>query len=124
MESAFLLNIIIGKGSAIFQLFTSKDKALLVWWDTLFILDFALHVVDGVGTLNFECNGFSGKSFHEDLHTATKSEDEVKCRFFLDIVIRECSAVLKLLSGKYEPLLVWWDTFFILDFAFNVVDGI
>ena len=38
----FLLNVIVWKGSAIFQLLTSEDKTLLVWWDTLFVLKYIM----------------------------------------------------------------------------------
>lgn len=124
MESALLLNVIVRKRAAIFQLLTSKDETLLIWWDPFLILDFALYVINCVRALDFECDGFAGQGFHEDLHTTTKTKDKVECGFFLDIVIRECSAVLELFSGKDEPLLVRWDTLFILDFAFNVVNGI
>jgi len=45
-------------------------------------------------------------------------------RLFLDIVVRESSAILKLLSGKNESLLIWRDAFFVLDFSFDILDRI
>ena len=44
--------------------------------------------------------------------------------FLLDIVIRKSSAVLKLFSGEDKSLLIWWDTFLILDFSFDVFNGV
>lgn len=35
---------------------------------TLLVLDLCLHVVNGVGTLNFKSDGLSSKRFYEDLH--------------------------------------------------------
>jgi len=45
-------------------------------------------------------------------------------RFLLDVVIGQCPSILQLLPGKYEPLLVGWNSFFVLDFGFHVVDGV
>jgi len=33
----------------IFELFSSKDQSLLVWWDAFLVLDLGLDIVDGVG---------------------------------------------------------------------------
>lgn len=49
------------------------------------------------------------------------TEDEVEGRLLLHVVIiGQGTAVLKLLSGEDETLLVWWDSFFVLDFGFDV----
>jgi hypothetical protein len=37
----------------------------------------------------------------------------VQSRLLLDIVVREGAAVLELLAGEDETLLVWWDTLLI-----------
>jgi len=42
----------------------------------------------------------------------------------LDVVVREGSAIFKLLSGKNESLLVWRDSFFVLDLGFDVLNGV
>ena len=42
----------------------------------------------------------------------------------LDIVIRESSAVFKLLSSEDETLLIWGDTFLILDLSFDILNGV
>jgi len=48
----------------------------------------------------------------------------VKGRFFLDVIIRKSSAILKLLSSEDKSLLVWWDTFLVLDLGFDVLNGV
>ena len=53
------MNVIIRKSSAVFQLLSSEDQTLLVWWDTFFVLDLGLDVVDGVRGLNIEGDGFA-----------------------------------------------------------------
>jgi len=40
---------VIRKGSAILELLSSEDQSLLVWWDTLLVLDFGFDIVDSVG---------------------------------------------------------------------------
>jgi len=52
VEGGLLLNVVIGEGAAVLELLASKDKALLVGWDSLLVLDLALHGLDGVGSLN------------------------------------------------------------------------
>ena len=68
MEGRFLLNVVIRKGAAIFQLLAGEDQTLLVWGNAFFVLDFSLDVLDGVGRLNFQSNSFAGKGLDEDLH--------------------------------------------------------
>jgi len=59
MESRFLLDVIVGEGSAVFELLASKDKSLLIRWDSFLILDLGLHVLNGIGWLNIEGDCFS-----------------------------------------------------------------
>jgi len=48
----------------------------------------------------------------------------VECRLFLDVVVWEGSSVFKLFTGKDESLLIWRDSFFVLDFSFYVLNGV
>jgi len=48
VEGRFLLDVIVGEGSSIFQLLSSKDESLLVGGDSLLVLDLGLHVLNGV----------------------------------------------------------------------------
>jgi hypothetical protein len=40
---------VVGKGSAILELLSSKDQSLLVRGDTLLVLDLGFDIVDSVG---------------------------------------------------------------------------
>jgi hypothetical protein len=113
VQSRLLLDVIIRKGPAVFKLFASKDQALLVGWNTLLVLNLRFHVVDGIGGFNFERNGLAGKSLHEYLHTATETEDEMKSRLLLNVVIRQRAAILELFPSENKTLLVRGDTTFI-----------
>lgn len=48
----------------------------------------------------------------------------MESRFLLDVVIAQSAAILKLLSGENETLLVGRDTFLVLNFGLDIVDGI
>jgi len=124
VKSGLFLNIIVGKSSSIFKLLSSKDKSLLIWWNSFLILDLGFDILNGVSWLNIKGNGFTSEGFDEDLHTSSKSENEMESGLFLNVVIGEGSAVLELLSSEDESLLIWWDTFLVLNLSFNIFNGV
>jgi len=48
----------------------------------------------------------------------------VKSGLLLDVVVGEGSSIFKLFTGKDESLLIWWDSFFVLDLGFDILDGV
>jgi len=54
----------------------------------------------------------------------SESQDEMEGWLFLDVVVRKSSAILKLLSGEDESLLIWGNTFLVLDFGFDILNGV
>ena len=124
MEGGLLLDVVIGESSSILELLSSEDESLLVWWDTLLILDLGLDVLDGVGWLDIKSDGLTSESLDEDLHTTSESEDEMESGLLLDVVVAEGSAVLELLTSEDESLLIWRDTLLVLDLGLNVLDGV
>jgi len=48
----------------------------------------------------------------------------MESRFLLDIVVTECSSVFQLLSGEDKSLLIWRNTFLVLDLGLDVFDGV
>jgi len=42
----------------------------------------------------------------------------------LDVVVGESAAILKLLAGKDQALLVWRNAFLVLNLGLDIVDGI
>ena len=124
MEGRLLLDVVIRKGSAVLELLSSEDESLLVGWDTLLVLDLGLDVLDGICWLDIKGDGLTSESLDEDLHTTSKSEDEMKSGLLLDVVVGEGSTVLELLTGEDKSLLIGWDTFLILDLSLDIFNGV
>ena len=100
MEGGLLLDVVIGKSSAILELLSSENETLLIGRDTLLVLDRGLNVLNGVSGLDVKSDGFASQGLDEDLHASTQTKDEMEGRFLLNIVISEASAVLELLSSE------------------------
>ena len=124
VKSWLFLNVVVWKSSSVFKLLTSEDESLLIWWDTFLILNLGFNIFNWISWLNIEGNGFSSQSLDKDLHTTSKSQNEMESGFLLDVVVRESSSIFKLLTGKDKSLLIWWDTFFILDLSLNILDRV
>lgn len=58
------------------------------------------------------------------LTTTSQSQDQVQGGLLLDVVVRQGSAILQLLTSEDQSLLVRWDTFLVLDLGLNVVNGV
>lgn len=65
MEGGFLLDVVIAQGASIFELLAGENQTLLVGGDAFFVLDFGFDVVDRVGGLDFEGDGFARESLDE-----------------------------------------------------------
>ena len=124
MEGGLFLDVVVRKGSAVLKLLSGEDESLLIWWDTFLILDLGFDVLNGVCWLNIEGDGLTSESLDEDLHTSSKSENEMESGLFLDVVVGEGSTVFELLSSEDESLLIWWDTFLVLDLSLNVFNSV
>jgi hypothetical protein len=124
MEGWLLLDVVVWQGSSVFQLLSGENESLLIGRDAFLVLNLGLDVFNGVTGLHIEGDGLASQGLHEDLHTTSKSEDQVEGRFFLDVVVTEGSAVFELLASEDESLLVRWDTFFVLDLSLDVLDGV
>ena len=124
MEGRFLLDVVVLKGSSVFELLSSEDESLLVWGNSFLILDLGLNGFNGVGLLNLEGDGLTSESLDEDLHSTSESQDKVKGRFLLDVVVLESTAILELLTGEDKSLLIWGNTFLVLDLGLDGFDGV
>merc|ERR1711915_1003678 len=124
MQSRLFLDVVVRKSPSILKLLASKDQSLLVWGNSFLVLNLGFDIFDGIGRFNLKGNCFTSKSLDENLHSSPKSQDQVKGRLLLDVVIRKSSSILELLSGEDQSLLVWWDSLLILDLSLDVLNGI
>ena len=85
MKGGLLLNVVVGKGTAILELLSGEDQALLVGGDAFLVLNLGLDVVDGIGGLNLEGDGLTRQGLDEDLHSTAETEDQVEGRLLLDV---------------------------------------
>ncbi len=76
MESGLLLDIIIGQRSSIFKLLAGEDQALLIWGDTLLVLDLGLDIVDSVGRLHLKGDGLAGEAARGERRVSTRFEQQ------------------------------------------------
>merc|ERR1711915_716682 len=124
MEGALLLDVVVGESSSVLQLLAGEDQPLLIWGDSLLVLDLGLDVLDGVRGLHLEGDGLTGEGLDEDLHASPESEHKVEGALLLDVVVGESSSVLQLLAGEDQPLLIWGDSLLVLDLGLDVLNGV
>ena len=58
------------------------------------------------------------------LISTTKTKNQVQGRLLLDVVVRESTTILELLTGEDETLLVGRNTLLILNFLLYVLDAV
>ncbi|CAL1396275.1 unnamed protein product [Linum trigynum] len=68
VKRRFLLNVVIGQSSAVFQLLPGENQALLIGRNPFLVLNLGLHIVHGVAALHLQSNRLPSQRFHEDLH--------------------------------------------------------
>merc|ERR1739846_289692 len=124
MESTLLLDVVVGESSSVLQLFTGEDQPLLIWGDSLLVLDLSLDVLDGVRWFDLQGDGLASQGLDEDLHASPESENQVKSALLLDVVVGESSSVLQLLASEDQPLLIWGDSLLVLDLGLDVLNGV
>jgi len=105
MEGRLLLNGVVRKGAAVFELLSGEEKTLLVRRDTFLVLDLRLHVVGGIRRLDLESDHFPSENLDKDLHTATETEGKVEDKLLLDVVVRKGTPVFMLCGTSVDKLI-------------------
>jgi len=124
VKRRLFLDVVVGEGSSIFKLLAGKDQPLLIGRNAFFVLNLRFDVLDGVAWLDLQSDGLPREGLDEDLHSASQSQDEMKSGLLLDVVVGQGAPVLQLLAGEDETLLIRRNTFFVLDFGFDVFDAV
>merc|ERR1712001_536674 len=58
------------------------------------------------------------------LTTTSETEYQVKSGFFLDVIVGQSSAIFQLFSSKNQTLLIWRNSFLVLDLCLDIFNGI
>merc|ERR1711876_136945 len=124
MEGGLLLDVVVRESPPILELLSSKDEPLLIWGDSLLVLDLSFNILNAVRGLNLKGDGLASQGLDKDLHASSQSEHKVKGGLLLDVVVREGPPILELLSSKDEPLLIWGDSLLVLDLGFNILNAV
>merc|ERR1719317_1171160 len=124
MECALFLDIIVRQSATIFQLFTGKDQPLLIWGNSFLVLDLGLDVLNGVGWFNLQGDSLACQGLDKYLHASPESENKMECALFLDIIVRQSSAIFQLFTGEDQPLLIWGNSLLVLDLGLDVLNGV
>merc|ERR1712156_1217412 len=124
MQSGLLLDVVVREGAAILKLFAGKDQPLLVWGNAFLVLDLSLDIFNGVRWFNLKGDGFASQGLDKNLHTSTKTENQMQSGLLLDVVVREGAAIFKLFASKDQPLLIWGNAFLVLDLSLDIFNGV
>ena len=68
MKGGLFLDVVVGEGSAVFELLSSEDESLLIGWDAFLVLDLGLDILNGVCWLNIKGDCLSCEGLDENLH--------------------------------------------------------
>ena len=117
------MDVVVSKSATVLKLLASKDQALLIRRDAFLVLDLLFHALDVVCCFHVESNSLASKSSDKDLHCSTpESQYQVESRFFCYVVVADGLIAIELLSTEDKPLLIRWDSFFILDLGLDHFD--
>ena len=122
MEGALLLDVVVAEGAAILQLLSGKDQALLIRGDSLLVLNLLLDIIYRVRGLDIKGDCLSCQRLDKDLHSTSEAKDQVEGALLLDVVVAEGAAILQLLSGKDQALLIRRDSLLVLNLLLDIIN--
>jgi len=64
-DFAHLLDVVVAQSAAVLELLSGEDQTLLVWGNSLLVLDLALDIVDGVAGLDLKGDGLAREGLNE-----------------------------------------------------------
>ena len=64
-RKSYLLDVVVAESAAILELLSGEDQALLVWGNSLLVLDLGLDIVDGVARLHLKGNSLTSEGLDE-----------------------------------------------------------
>ena len=124
MESGLFLDVIIAESTTVLKLLSGKNEALLIGRNALLVLNLGLDVLDAIWSFDIESDSLASEGLDEDLHATSESENQVKGRLFLDVVVAESAAVFELLAREDQSLLIRGDALFVLDLSLDIFNWV
>lgn len=130
VQSALILNVVVGERTTVFEPRGGEDQTLLVGGNALLLADLRLDVVDGVGRVHFQRERLPAERLDEDPPDATRTGEDLDGRPFPDAVVREepavavAAAALDHLASENQNLLIGGEAVSILDLGFDAVDRV
>ena len=82
----------------------------------------ALLLLLDLGGLVLHLTGTSQRAM--DLATSAQTKHQVQSGLLLDVVVGQSAAVLQLLAGEDQTLLIWGNSLLVLNLSLDVLDGI
>ncbi len=58
------------------------------------------------------------------VNSSTQAKDQVESTLLLDVIVAQCAAIFALFSREDETLLIRGDSFLVLDFGLDIIDGV
>ena len=68
VQSGLLLDVVVSERATVLQLLAGEDQTLLIWGDTLLVLDLGLDGLDRVGRLHVKRDRLAREGLDENLH--------------------------------------------------------
>jgi len=124
VEGALLLDVVVAEGAAILKLLSGEDQALLIRGDSLLVLNLLLDIIDRIRGLDIKGDSLSSEGLDENLHSTSKTKNEMEGALLLDVVVAEGTAILQLLSGEDQALLIRRDSLLVLDLLLDIIDRV
>src|SRR5579863_10440006 len=87
IQSALILDVVVGERTTIFEPCRSEDQTLLVRRNAFLFPDLCLNIVDGVRRHHFQRKRLSAKRLDENTRDTTRTEEKLECRFFPDAIV-------------------------------------
>merc|ERR1719431_637891 len=66
----------------------------------------------------------SGNLSATGLVSSPKSQHKMKSALLLDVVVRQSATIFQLFTGEDQPLLIWGNSFLVLDLGLHILNGV